>query len=122
MNDVDQRMDLPTISQHIDEFRMLAGKAGSGVTSRRNPARMRFLAKGAYLSALRVVLYQRLEEGWTYLNNDPTNTATADFWFGLLERYETICDLLQEYGTPDMAEEAARIIFKGEDVDERPNV
>src|SRR5688500_10697843 len=104
------KMDVQTIDLHIDEFRRIASDRERGRISLQSTRR--FYARGAYLSALRDALDERLRKGWLYINNNPSDVKAADLWFDLLERYESICDVLSRYSNVTR-EEAARIIFKG---------
>lgn len=107
MTDVDQKMPLRVIDLHVAEFRELAQSGGEWEGRRRR----RFLAKGAYLSALRDSMQVRLEVGWSMLQQTPDDLELSKFWFDLLRKYEDICDTLSQYAEPNMREEAASFIF-----------
>ena len=99
------------IKKHIYAFEVAAHPEDKA----RNPRK--FYARGAYLSGVRDDLANRLSAGWAFLEaqsgNSATLSATADFWFELLGCYEKINDLLNEHGTDDMREHAARLIYDG---------
>jgi hypothetical protein len=110
MNRIDPKMALDDIDNHIAEF--LEGALYTTPASHR-----RWIARGAYLSGLRDVIERRLQDGWTYTTMYPDDTLAAELWFQLLERYEHICDVLNQYAHKEMRELAASFIFKGERID-----
>jgi hypothetical protein len=101
------KMTLAQISKHIEEFK-------DAVQYRETNPR-KFYARGAFLAGLRDDTAQRLQSGWAYLEKYPgmAQADAGEHWFGLLERYEQMNDVLNEHGSDDMREHAARLIFDG---------
>lgn len=107
--DIDPKMPLDQVDHIIMEFLWLTKK-----TQRTHAETMRLVARGGYLSALRDSLQKRLEDGWVFLNEHPENVPAATLWFGILERYENMCEALNR--SPIDVVEAGKHIFKGERV------
>lgn len=105
------KLTLAQIGKHIEEFR-------DAVQYRESNPR-KFYARGSFLAGLRDDTEQRLQAGWAYLEKYPgmQNTDMGEFWFGLLERYEEMNNVLNEFGTADMREQAAKLIFDGIEVE-----
>ena len=104
-----QHLTLATIDQMIQEFKKLTQDG-------RHPNRL-YLA-GGRLSGVRDELHERLDVGYRMLQaaDGQSSKPMEDLWLELLQRYETICDLLEDH--PVRLVDAAKSMYNAEELRE----